>query len=374
MKLVASRALARHPLNVVRLPGGELLVLAMNHAEALLEAYDPGLAPMWRVPCGGIELLLAPDGTPWVLQKVGASAFGDQGACLAHIEARVPDGMRVSAFARVDDDLIFAFQPPHHGPLRAPILERVGSGGDVRWSTPLPVGVVADHGVVQMSADEGWKPRPVDAWTPRTWLSTSRTLDVSGDAVLACFSDMPVSGIGFGYVLSLDDGALRFTTKQGPIHATASLGGGAFLVGYQGYGAFETLRYERDGRTRTRWATHGHYVVASNDVRVIEMENVFPSKMHLARRTLGGEVIRGAWLDGYSTSLPCVHADGTVLFFRDGALQAARDLQIDDKLELCDSRDRIPSTQIVAGDQSAYFALGSAPSSGDSARLVRVDL
>jgi hypothetical protein len=152
------------------------------------------------------------------------------------------------------------------------------------------------------------------------------------------------------------------------------LGGGAFLVGYQGYGAFETLRYEHDGRTRTRWATHGRYVVTSSDVRVIEMENVHPSKMHLARLIPGGEVIRGAWLDGYYTSLPCVRADGTVLFFRDGALQAARDLQVDDRLELCDSRDRILSTPIVASDQSVYFALGSAPSSGESARLVRVDI
>ena len=138
-----------------------------------------------------------------------------------------------------------------------------------------------------MSADEGWKPRPMDPWSPETWFTTSRTLSFSGDAVLACFSEMPRSGIGFGYVVSLTDGALRFTTKIGPISEVAPLGGGAFSVGYQGYGAFETLRYDRDGHVREQWASHGYYLVGDG-IRVIELENTPPSKMHLALSFLAG--------------------------------------------------------------------------------------
>lgn len=72
---------------------------------------------------------------------------------------------------------------------------------------------------------------------------------MSGDAVLACFIEMPWSGIG--YVLSLAEGTLRFITKMGPIQETTMLGGGAFLVQYHGYGTCEALRYERDGNPQT---------------------------------------------------------------------------------------------------------------------------
>jgi hypothetical protein len=320
-----------------------------------------------------IELLLAPDGTPWVLDQAGASAFGDRGARLARIDTGVPDGMRASAFARVGDDLIFACEHDARVPMRAPILQRVRGDGTVRWSTTLPVDLAAHPEVVQMSADEGWKEHSMDSSAPETWFCTSKTLDISGDAVLACFSEMPRTGIGFGYVLSLDEGALRFATKKGPIQETAALGGGAFLVGYQGYGAFETVRYERDGLTQLRWASHGRYVISGADVRVIEMENALPSKMHLARLLPSGETVRGAWLDGYCTSLPCLLDDGTVLFFRHGSLQAARDLVIDERLDLGDPGDRFFSMSIAAGNQSAYFALSNWTDATESGRLVRVD-
>jgi hypothetical protein len=177
-----------------------------------------------------------------------------------------------------------------------------------------------------------------------------------------------------GYVLSLVDGALRFATQQGPISETAALGRGAFLVGYQGYGAFETLLYERDGDMQTRWASHGHYLVSETDVRVIEMENVLPSKMHLARLLPGGVVVRGARLDGYYTAKPSLRADNTALFFRNGALLAARDLVIDERLELGAADDGLLATPIVTGDRNAYFAFfGWRSRASEPPRLVRVD-
>ena len=119
---------------------------------------------------------------------------------------------------------------------------------------------------------------------PETWFSTRMGLSVLGlDAMLACFSEMPRSGFGCGYAVSLVDGAPHFVTKLGPIDEVAVLGGCEFLVGYQGYGAFETFLYDASGQAKTRWQSHGFYAIHNQDIRVIEMETVLPSKMRLVR-------------------------------------------------------------------------------------------
>ncbi|MCP3916129.1 MAG: hypothetical protein GY711_11285, partial [bacterium] len=320
-----------------RLPAGELVVLSSSEEEARLDAYDQELTPLWssRIEGRGRALTTGPDGKLWLLHGAGATCFGDDGFRVAGVEIATPKKTCLSAFAQVAGGFVFASQHDVRTRMCAPRLERVRNDGSVLWSTALPVEPVAHDGAVEMSADEGWKPRPMDPWTPQTWFSTSSRLTVSGDAVLACFSEMPRSGIGYGYVLSLADGTLRFTTQVGPITEVAPFGDGEFLVGYQGYGAFETLRYGRDGRVLDRWPSHGLYVVIGNDVRVIEMENVLPSKMRLVRLAPGGTVIKGAWLDGYATSRPYLRADGTLLFVRNGELLAARDLSIDGRLHLC---------------------------------------
>jgi hypothetical protein len=183
---------------------------------------------------------------------------------------------------------------------------------------------------------------------------------------------MPSSGIGFGYAVSLTDGALRFTTRTGPLSEVAAIGGGAFLVGYQGYGAFETLRYDRDGRVAERWASHGYYLVGDG-VRVIELENTRPSRMHLVRLLPGGAVAKGEWLDGYYTSRPLLGADGTAYFFRKGAVFAARDLSIDERLVLTAPDHGLFSTAIAGGERGFYLAY--TPGGGRAgATLVRIDL
>jgi outer membrane protein assembly factor BamB len=363
MKLVASTSLnaARRPRSVLCLPrSGEILLHEAGQWGTYVEAYDPELLSIWNARFGrsAFSLLLDAKGMPWMLDLAGASALGERGDPLARVAARVPEGMHVSACAWVDDGLVFALHHAPRGPMHAPIVQRVDTDGTLRWSTTLPA---------PLAEERVWRVRP------RTWLSTSETLDVSGDVVLACFSDMPASGIGFGYALSLTDGALRFTTASGPMRSTAALGGGAFLVGYQGYGAFETQHYDRDGRVRTRWASQGHYVIAGDDIRVIELSNANPYAMHLARLLQDGSVVRGQRLGGYHTSPPSLRPDGTALFFREGALLAARDLVIDDRLDLCALDARTFFTPIAAGGESAYLALWEWRQDSQLGRLVRVD-
>jgi hypothetical protein len=371
MKFITSRQLDRFPTDLSTV-ADNVLVLTSRDESTFLEAYDAELAPLWSKRLeGSAAALLAVKGTPWVLDTEGVWACGDGGECLLRVRMPPREGMRLSAVGSVDDGFVLAWQHDIRAPMRPPILERVNSDGALRWSVALPVGSIGHEGVRQMSADEGWQPRPMDPWIPDTWFSTSRTLPVSDDAVLACFSEMPRSGIGFGYVVSLRDGALRFTTQTGPISEVAPSGAGAFLVGYQGYGAFETLHYDRDGRVSERWASHGYYLVGDG-VRVIELENTLPSKMHLARLLPGGVVTKGEWLDGYYTSRPLLGADGTAYFFRKGAVLAARDLSIDERLVLTAPHDGLFSTAIAGGEQGFYLAYTQAGSAGAS--LVRIDM
>ena len=373
VKLVANRELTRHPYDIAHLPSGKVVVLSSSEEGTFCEAFDSDLASVWciRLDEKAQAFTSANDGTLWVLETAGAFALTERGKRVSRVDVRMPEKMHLSAFERVENGFVFAWQHDIGTPMCAPTLARVQDDGLVCWSAALPLENVAYQGVVQMRAEEGWKPRPIDAWTPETWLSTSRNLSVSGDAVLACFSEMPRSGIGFGYVVSLADGTLQFTTQKGPIHEFAPLDGGAFLVGFQGYGTFETLRYERDGRVQSRWASHGYYVLRNDEVRVIEMENTIPSKMHLVRLLPHGSVAKGAWLDGYYTSRPFQRDDGTLCFFRKGELLAARDLSIDNRIMLCAPDDMTYSTKIVGDEQGVCFAYVQSGKIG--ACLVRVD-
>jgi hypothetical protein len=368
MKFVTSRQLDEYPAALTTV-GDKVVVLGLREGATFLEAYDAHLAPVWSKRIGaGVVALLSVEQTLWVLDPEGACAFGDGGNCLARVKVQPREGMRLSAFATVGDGFMFLWQHDHRAPMCPPTLERVNSAGTVRWSVTLPMLPVGYEGLVGINFPEDSKPDPMDPWMPETWFSTSETLFVSGDAVLACFSEMPSSGIGFGYVVSLTDGALRFTTQMGPISHVAPIDGGAFLVGYVGYGAFETLRYDRDGRVPERWASHGHYLVG-DDMRVIELGHNTRSKTHLTRLLPGGAVTNGEQLDGYA-SRPFLAGDGTAYFFCKVSVLKTPDLSIAERLVLTAPEDSLFSSNIVGDGHVLFFA--HAKKGGTS--LVRIDL
>lgn len=143
---------------------------------------------------------------------------------------------------------------------------------------------------------------------------------------------------------------------MGPIQQVAALEGGGFLVGYQGYGAFETYRYRPDGTVGDQWRSHGHYVVRNGDIRVVELRNDGDA-MDLTRLKPGGIVARGARLDGYYTSTPCVATDGLLLFFRHGLVYAVRDLSIAERLRVFDRDEDVFPTEMQMGPGCVYGGL-----------------
>ena len=375
MQIVASRELTHFPWNIGRLAEGEILLHAFTKESSYLECYDADLRPLWEICLDRRVLAMAVsrDGKPWVFDEGGVSVFDNRGQVLSRVDVQMSEGMQLSAFAVVDDGFVCACALDNERDLLAPTLQRINSDGTVRWSTTIPVGTIACEGCVQSSADEGWKVRPVDAWQPLTWVSASSRLTVSGDAVLAGFVEMPRSGIGRAYSLSLDDGSIRFTTKTGPLHNVGALGDGAFLVGYQGYGAFETLRYERNGFVQASWASQGHYVISGRDIRVIEVDNTIPSRSHIARLAKGGTVRKGAWLVDPQPSAPFLSEDGWLFFICNEELLAARNLSIHKRLVLWPPDISLFPTEIVGNATSIYLAFSQHSPNPFVARLVRVD-
>jgi hypothetical protein len=107
------------------------------------------------------------------------------------------------------------------------------------------------------------------------------------------------------------------------------------------------------------WASHGHYIVEGDDVRVIELKNILPSRMYVARLLPGGKLSRGTRLDGYYTSPPWRAADGAWYFFRAGALFSVQGLSADRRVTIAAERDAF-GTGIVGRGNTLYLPYGVA--------------
>ena len=357
MYIAAVRELRVRPKDAALLPTGELLILSWSGQGLHLAAYDTDLALLWGRPLGENALGLNVDrqGTPWVLDRSGASAYTPEGDVAGRTEPPALKAMHVAALTFVDDELVFCYQHAPGTPLHPPVLARITPGGAVRWTTTLTTPSID----LERYARE---PRPISLadYRPRSWVTGyhgAGELTVSGDTLFAVYGDIPASGLSLGYAASLTDGALRYTTGGGPIHSVAAHPGGAFLVGYQGYDAFETVLYDRAGNRKTRWNSHGHYVVETDGVRVIELENRLPSRSRLVRLNSDGTVTRGDLLEGYYTSEPYLHRDGTLFFAREGMMIAARGLMIDERVVIrhrSDSDSYVIHSRVLGGDEGMF--------------------
>jgi hypothetical protein len=143
---------------------------------------------------------------------------------------------------------------------------------------------------------------------------------VNAPVVLVGFSDD--SGIGRRYALNLATGDLMWATESGPwSYVTPVRSAGTFLVGRQGYGAFELDLIGPAGQVLDKWSTDGFPVVLPDGIiRVVEMENMLPSRMHVCELAPQGEVRKGPWLDEYYTTRPAVSDQGDLVFCRNGEI------------------------------------------------------
>ncbi|MFD4656829.1 hypothetical protein ACFWP2_14525 [Kitasatospora sp. NPDC058444] len=168
-------------------------------------------------------------------------------------------------------------------------LTCVEATGEVRWRRPCPGRPNAAH------------------------LSCGRVL-VTTDS----FEYTARGHLGPALLLDLADGT---TVAELRGERGAALGDGRFVLGLEGYDAFDTRAYDRDANLLDSWRSYGHYVVGSG-LRVVETDRRHPTESRVVRLLSGGRIERGPLLADPQAPAPLVLPDGTLLVLDAGVLRA----------------------------------------------------
>ncbi|MFJ9775119.1 hypothetical protein ACIRVF_28375 [Kitasatospora sp. NPDC101157] len=144
---------------------------------------------------------------------------------------------------------------------------------------------------------------------------------LSADRVLVTtdsFEHTALGHLGPALLLDLADGA---PVAELPGERGAAIGGGRFLLGQEGHGAFDTRAHDRDGAVTDSWRSYGHYVVGDG-LRVVETDRRHPTGSRVVRLLPGGAVERGPLLSDARAPEPLTLPDGTLLVLDAGVLRA----------------------------------------------------
>jgi hypothetical protein len=349
---------------------GPVHVMCGTTSGSVLRTVDLDGGLRWSRPVGALrgQPRVAPDGGVWLADDAGLVETTARGAPGRRVDLpRAPDE-RVGTFVVLPDGFVVAWWTT---PYRSVRVERTDGSGARRWSAGLPEVRLSHEGVVEMSAANGWRTEPMPPWRPRDLAPESRAgLLVSADRVLATYTDRS-SGIGMGFCLDLTTGELVWVTPPHPTGERAIAGPGGFLVGSQGYGAFWTRSYDRDGVTVAEWPSHGGLLVSSRGrIRVVELDNDLSSAPRARRLHRDGGMTDGPHLPGYYTVGPALSGDGRAAFWRDGRLQVIdADLSVH---TLCEGEGEGVDRMLLLDGGRLFFVLTTDWTKGDG-RLVIAD-
>ncbi|QPP05692.1 hypothetical protein G4Z16_03995 [Streptomyces bathyalis] len=162
----------------------------------------------------------------------------------------------------------------------------------------------------------------------RGYGSRPRSGHISGDRLLVLSDSFDYHAwghLGPALLLDPDDGRLVAELRG---ERAASLGGGRFVLGLEGYDVFDTWLHERDGSQSGTWRSYGHYVPdPDGTIRVVECDRRTPTSSRVVRLLKDGGIERGTRLSGGQVPPPVVLADGTLVVLDAGVLRAVgRDL------------------------------------------------
>lgn len=271
----------------------------------------------------------------------------------------------VDAFVLLPDGALVAWGSNAPGAARAR-LELLDAEGRRRWVTDLPAPDMAYAGITEIGVATGWRPRPIPAYRAETFRTTRwEPVLVSGDRVLATFFEVS-GGLGVSYCADLHTGRLLWSTKPAPVGDRAIAGGGRFLVGEHGYGAFATRLLDGDGVVVAEWPSHGRALVGADGViRVVEGDKL--SRLRLLHPD--GTMTDGPVLPGSYTVGPVLAGDGGIAFLRDGRLQAAApDLTVTTRHAM-PGRDGVDGMLLLDGGLLAFTTHDARPAVTGSAVL-----
>lgn len=194
--------------------------------------------------------------------------------------------------------------------------------GTLEWGTKIPVSGIDYEGVVEARADNNWKIEPKKAWPAENWLCLlGNEIIVSKNTILVNYHEMPRSGIGKTYLLDLNSGKIKWDSKPAPFESVSCIGDGTFLIGHQGYGAFDTQLVNDSGEIIDNWKSVGATVISKDkEISLIEMDNSSSSKLYHSKLVGDGKVTRGSKIDGYYMIYPVLDHFGNMIFWRNKEL------------------------------------------------------
>jgi len=305
-------------------------------------------------------------GTVWVGHRIPVghtfTEVGADGSVLRSVTPEQQAHEHLGTFVVLPDGFCVAWLPanpyrpvPLGGVAR---MARYTDTGSTAWSTPLTLDQLSFPGVVEMGVDTDWQVRPMKPWKARTIeVDHWQPLLVSADRALVGIRDGS-GGIGICTILDTVAGGIVATTDPAPYHHKAIAGPGRFLVGRQGYGAFSSTLYDRDGRAMRTWPSHGMMLIDRHGtIRGPESENCLPSRSLFRVLNADGSLQDGPPLSGYYTAYPALDTDGSAVFWRDGKLLAIDpDLQIRELFAHEDDR-AVMSRVLLLDHGQVIFAL-----------------
>ncbi len=274
-----------------------------------------------RFPLSRHELRLADDGTAWFGIHKQLHQVSPDGRILKIVKLPCHENEEFGSFLISKEGFICSLQ--YRLDMSGdPRVVKLDSDGHLLWSTAIVLNQIANEGAREIGVHTEWKHQPVKPRMPENWVAiVPQPLLLSGNYLLASFAEQPHSGIGRAYCLDATDGKLLWTTEPLPISTNAIAGNGRFLIGAQGYGAFDTYLYDKAGTILTHWHSHGDYLLSEDgEFRLAEMENSLPSNMYFSILREDGSVQKGPHLPGYYTTYPAIDKEGTAAFWRNGEL------------------------------------------------------
>ncbi|MEM7344762.1 MAG: hypothetical protein AAF485_10995, partial [Chloroflexota bacterium] len=276
---------------------------------------------VWNVNLTSIpgQLRLASNGTVWIGATNKLHQYGSDGNRLKTINVPCRESEHLENFLLTADGFLCSFQDSS---VREPRVVKLTVDGKLLWSATIFPNQVAFDGVQEMGVHTEWKRQPMKPWDPVIWVADlSEPLLLTNNYILASFGEHPHSGIGRSYCLDYISGDILWVTESRPAGTKAITNDEHFLIGAQGYGAFDTYLYDKEGTILNHWPSHGDYLLTEDgEIRLVEMENSLPSKMHFSILHTNGRVQKGPHLSGYHTTYPVIDKDCTAAFWRDGKL------------------------------------------------------
>lgn len=264
------------------------------------------------------ELRIANNGNAYFSLADTIFEITPEGKVNQSINLKLEPHQEIGSFVLLDDGFLISIQGKKKP---ASVVMKTNPEGHTIWATNIPAGAIAYEGIVSMSVENNWEPRQSPAWTPQNWLCLdSNEILVSGHHALISYYEMPRSGIGISYQLDLITGKINWNTDPAPYQSICCFDDGSFLIGNQGYGAFESKLYDTNGVVTQQWPSVGEAVIyPENRVLLVEMDNG-KSKLYYTELLPDNQVEIGPKVPGYYIVSPAIDEFGNMVFFRNNRL------------------------------------------------------